>query len=149
MATVFKLAAGENNPGGLQRLDEIASPLFDLYRLDVRTEWHEWEARQRAGDLSVTITGRPYVVVLLDAISATERQLFRTTYCAGQYAPVTVQVYNKFYGGTLIYNGQFEWPDFPDEQSYFGGWRDIRLVISNLRRYTAFSSAFDPLAYGV
>jgi len=149
MATSHKFAAGHNNPGGLQRLDEISVPLFKDYKFDLKTEWHDEGSRRVAGDGDERSVGRPYVVVIFDVITLLERDLLRTALCPGNTALVTIQTLNKRVNGYLIYNGRMVWPKFDEEEYYLGAWRNVRLTIRDLRHYSAYSSGYDLRAYGV
>ncbi len=148
MTTLEKLAPGHNNTAGLLALWELQPPLFENYRLDVLTEWHGCESRVRAADRSWKTLGRPYVDILLAAITVAERQLLRSTYCPGQTAPVTIQTLNKDLDLVRIYNGTLEWMDNEQEVYTQGAWTEVRLRISDLILYSPFSRAFSPYDFG-
>jgi len=149
MASQFKFAPNHDNTAGLLGLHELQPPLFKLYRVDLKCGWRAYAERVRGGDLRFTGLGLPWVEVELPVISAAERQLLRSTFfSSGDLSvPVTIQTLNEDYETYLIYNGWMHWPE--DLERDRGHYRTANLLIDQLKHYSAFSSEFNPLEFGV
>ena len=78
-----------------------------------------------------------------------QRQLLRTTFfSSGELSvPVTIQTLNEDYETYLIYNGWLHWPEELERDR--GHYRSANLLIDQLQHYSAFSSEFNPLEFGV
>lgn len=130
----FQMATGHDNPGGLTYLHALNPPNFELYRVDVRHLLYPYESRRRAGDRSWAKIGRPYLDLLLAAITPGEYKLLLTTYCNGvERAPVTVRAYDPRAMTWGNYNGQFNRPDPASEMTWrLNGWQNVRITIDDL-----------------
>jgi hypothetical protein len=140
----YKLAAAHDNVAGLLSFELLSPPLLWRYTLGVKTEWHGQGTKLRAGDNTLKPIGRPWAIVVFDALNDDERQLLHSY--AGD---VTIQLWDKDIDFFDIFNGQWEVPEEGEETPEKGGWSNVRYKVTNLRRYSAFSDDFDPKAFGV
>jgi hypothetical protein len=142
--TVLKLAANHHNTAGLLALHDISPPLFKRYKGDVRHIWHDYEARVRDGRRGWKWIGRPWIEILLQALTESEKGLLRSTFCPGtaENAPVTVYCYNQRVQAWIPYNGTFHWPGDGQSEWYLEGWRGTVIVIDDLQPISAHSDGF-------
>lgn len=142
MANKHLLAAGHNQTT-LTPLHELAPPLFDRYRIDLKTFWHGEVARITGGDLRIIRDGLPWVELLFHVMSVPEAQLLRATFfAAGELtAPVTLQTLNMDTNMFQRFNGTMRWPDLTEMDR--GMFVDVRVVIEHLEYIGDMPSAAD------
>ena len=148
MSTQHLFAKAHDNVAGLVALHTLTPPLFGRYMLDMQTEWHSEGEIVLDANLAAVPIGPPWVVFVLQAITNAEWLLLRSTLWDGQAksGPVTIQTLNKDLNTYLPYNGTAY---DPEKEPGLGGWKNVRLTVSELELISGFSAGFDELAFGV
>lgn len=121
----------------VKALDEWLPGCFEMYKVHVEQEWHDYESREMAGNRTYKPIGAPWCVWIFPHLTNAEYDFFFTTLASGnQSAEVTIFTWNMTSDVYEMYNavmhvpetepGTFEWGERKEIRIEF---RDLELVV--------------------
>jgi len=127
----LKIAVGNNNAAGLTELEDLSPPLFDLFGPSeaIKTEWHDYETRELAGDHIYVNIGRPWVAWIFDWMTRAEMAYLRTTYATQL---VTIRTLNKATNAYANYSATLVFPELGETDYDIGIWEKVRIEFHDL-----------------
>ncbi len=121
----YQIADGHDNAAGLTELAVLDPPLFAAYADGVLSEWHDFEAREWAGDRSLVPVGRVWAAWRFFRLTRDEMQYLRENFGA----QVTIRTLDKGANAFATFNATLV---LPDQGWDADEWIDVRLEFRDL-----------------
>ncbi len=123
----YKIANGHDNSGGLAALEALDPPLFAAYADGLLTEWHDFEAREWAGDRSLVPVGRAWAAWRFFRLTRDELAYLRVHFGSA----VTIRTLDKGANAFANFNATLVLPD-PSLGWEADEWIDVRVEFRDL-----------------
>ena len=125
----YKIADGHNNAGALAALEALSAPLFAAYADGLLSEWHDFEARQWAGDRTLVPVGRAWVAWKFFRLTRDELAYLQAHFGS----TVTIRTLDKGTNSFANFNATLVLPDLSADARWEADeWLDVRIEFRDL-----------------